>query len=825
MCARRTMSEDMRQTRSVKKAAIFSLFLWFFSSAALSQTAADDWEFKGDFLDFRYHADQGTWDMSWKDGSLVVLNAYAQVVVKTWGEKTTLRTTAAKKRTRKASIFRDRIGEGTQIIVEHHLRDGIILRQVVRLYDKRKYLTTKVSLAGDYHGKIVSMSPFVARGDRGGGVFVGKAPEQSWVLENGYDLTFDFWVRMVRGGENSISDWNTAIFDPESGRSVVLGFVSDDRAVLSVNVSSEPGKSVVVGERSGFSAVSCVGEYTPAKGFQGIEGVSFDSETVFVGMIEKEPQRLLEEFADTVAKYYGITPWEGEIPTGWNVWATKYHHGINEENMLENAGWAAANLRKYGMSVFQVDDGWQLDEGDWSPNGKFPNGMKRLAEEIGKLGFTPGLWIAPFVVGSDSALARAHPDWLAPKNQIAETIMQKDWEILDISNPEALEWLGQLFRTLSRDWGYKVIKIDFVYYTLLSKKFHDPTVTNIEAYRNALREIKKALPEDAFLIVVGVPLSAHAGLADSIRIGLDNTPHWGDEPGYATQGMKPLVRNLARRYYLNHSVWTLHPDMFYLGSEEEVARWGRKLTPEEARTYATLTAITGGVTKIGDSFVGLEEWQTDLLRRLLPVNKRTAVPIDLFELAYPEIWSLDAGIGGYSYKVVTLFNWGQNERFGEKIEENERIIEIPLDKLGLPVDKKYVAYEFWTEKSVVIADNKISLSIMPRDTRVVAVHALPETPWLISSNRHVTGGTIDVKSLGWDQNTGQLKVDVVLTEGFEHRIRFYIPEGFELEKIETDIPGIEHSQEGRLLLVEFTGLKNEGKTLILRFKLQQEKGK
>lgn len=48
-----------------------------------------------------------------------------------------------------------------------------------------------------------------------------------------------------------------------------------------------------------------------------------------------------------------------------------------------------------------IDDGWQKITGDWEENEKFGS-MERVAEEIAKRGYVPGIWLAPFFVHENS---------------------------------------------------------------------------------------------------------------------------------------------------------------------------------------------------------------------------------------------------------------------------------------------------------------------------------------------------------------------------------------------------------------------------------------
>ena len=69
---------------------------------------------------------------------------------------------------------------------------------------------------------------------------------------------------------------------------------------------------------------------------------------------------------------------------------------------------------------------------------------------------------------------------------------------LDITHPEAAEWLYNLFDTVANKWGYELIKIDFVDWSLLSaERYHDPTVTRAAAYRKGVEIMRKAIGQSA----------------------------------------------------------------------------------------------------------------------------------------------------------------------------------------------------------------------------------------------------------------------------------------------------------------------------------------
>ncbi|MEW6203517.1 MAG: glycoside hydrolase family 36 protein [bacterium] len=804
------------------KRLLLVVMMFFVGSIVAAQMKFEQskgyWQFSEGYYSLKYDERGGRWDLRWTDGKPAITGAVSKAVVAVGGKNLEISSDKLEERTVTNNSCQDGIGACWEVVVTGKGSGGVMFAQVFHFYIQQKFFTVQLRVKPEGEAKVLTMMPVVADASDGGGLFVGETPDKAWTLENGYDYKFDFWVRLVRGTENSISNWDAAVYHPETGRTVVAGFVTNDAAITQVRVSYQEKDSVVDSASGwrGFSKFRGNAKYDFPK--KVAAGGEMKSEIFFVGLSDISPHEVLEAFGDAVGRHYGVKIWKDAVPTGWNVWATGYHHDITEENMLENARWAAEHLKPYGQGHFQIDDGWQKAEGDWDANEKFPKGMKWIADQIRSLGLIPGVWLAPFVAGVNSDFAKQHPDWIAPKGPLADLTMPKDWLIIDLSHPEVQKWLDQLFRRVSSEWGYKVIKIDFVYYSLMGKKYYDQNMTPIEVYRKGLEIVKNAVGEDAFLIDVGVPIGTGSGLVDGMRFALDNVPKWADEAGWGVQGLKPMVRNVARRYYINYRVWINHPDMFYLGAPEEEKRWGSRLTYNEARTYATLVAIEGGITKIGDAFVNLNEEQTELLKRLFPVHHGSARPVDLFEMAYPEIWVLDAKIGNEPYKIVTLFNWGLNERWGKQIPEMDRETGTELDKLDMSMDKEYIGYEFWTEQYLGVIKGSIKMNIKARDVRVIALREMTDHPMFLSTNRHVVQGATDIESVEWNESERVIRGMQQVDPNFEYSLKFYVPKGYVFDSAEAGGVKTEGIVDGEILRVKFKFSEGGKKEWIVKFK-------
>lgn len=176
--------------------------------------------------------------------------------------------------------------------------------------------------------------------------------------------------------------------------------------------------------------------------------------------------------------------------------------------------------------MFQVDDGWQQSIGDWEPNERFPSGMAALANRIRAAGLRPGLWMAPFIVAPCSRLYREHPEWLLKTKDGQPAVAGYNWGdyyyALDTTHPGAAEWLRNLIAGV-RAWGYEYLKLDFLYAAAMPGcRFR--AVPREQAYREALRAVREAAGDAAYLLVCGAPVIASLGIADAIRIGPDVAP-------------------------------------------------------------------------------------------------------------------------------------------------------------------------------------------------------------------------------------------------------------------------------------------------------------
>lgn len=134
-------------------------------------------------------------------------------------------------------------------------------------------------------------------------------------------------------------------------------------------------------------------------------------------------------------------------PVQFNTWeATYFDHDTRRLQAL------ASKAAELGVERFVLDDGWFVGRhndraglGDWMPcPDRYPQGLAPLAEHCQALGMSFGLWVEPEGVSQDSALFRAHPDWVMGVPGLAQPLARHQY-VLNLGLAQAREHLrGQL---------------------------------------------------------------------------------------------------------------------------------------------------------------------------------------------------------------------------------------------------------------------------------------------------------------------------------------------------------------------------------------------
>jgi alpha-galactosidase len=405
------------------------------------------------------------------------------------------------------------------------------------------------------------------------------------------------------------------------------------------------------------------------------DAVTIDAETLLDSTGERESEWLSvfdgDEVEPSLRRWSRLVAKESPLPprlpaqriTGWCSWYCLYA-SIDEAVILEHLDAARTfrDSRKAPLDVFQIDDGFTPEMGDWlDVKPQFPRGMAPLIADIAAAGFRPGLWIAPFMIGNRSKLYGEHPDWVVQDRSTGGPLIQmrfygefrwhkrsEEYYILDITNPAAEAYMRQVFRTWAREWGARYFKTDFMFFGAEhgpdSARWHRHDLSRVAIWRRMAALIREEIGNEALWLGCGCPLWSSIGYVDAIRIGRDIGVEWHGE--YSAES---LLRDQLTRNHAGHILWQPDPDCILLRTQFH------HLTNEEVSSLAMFAGLSGGVLMTSDKLDALPPDRADLFERLL---KSPVSHCDFPDLGSPSslIRQVVQMAGGESF--ANLFNAG-----------------------------------------------------------------------------------------------------------------------------------------------------------------------
>ena len=292
----------------------------------------------------------------------------------------------------------------------------------------------------------------------------------------------------------------------------------------------------------------------------------------------------LQSFGDEYAAGRQVLPL-AEPPAVWCSWY-HYFEQVTAADIEENL--RGIDEHALAVDVVQIDDGWSPGLGEGlAPSPEFGS-LPALVDAIRASGRRAGLWLAPFLAGTRTTLAREHPDWLVGP---AGRNWGQDLAGLDLTHPGVQELLRDaLGRVVAL--GVDYLKLDFLYGGAVPGPRH-ADVDEVAAYRTGLALVREAVGPDVYLVGCGAPLLPSVGLVDAMRVSPD-TFHEGAEDGSAgLRGLMPL----AARAWMQGRLWVNDPDCV-------VARPSYRLRER----WAAEAGRFGGLPSFSDRVADLDDW-------------------------------------------------------------------------------------------------------------------------------------------------------------------------------------------------------------------------
>ncbi len=593
-----------------------------------------------------------------------------------------------------------------------------------------------------------------------------------------HNATHNSTVPVPRGRGRFIGEWFGAVRDQVSGGLIVAGFTTTADQLAQIDFKSRNGNFH-------FLRAVCHAENIPLA-----PGGELSSEELVILALPPKPAEQNVAAAldfDAPLKTYARlaaaqtqAPVSKQFPTppvGWCSWYY-YFEKMDQKVILENIDAAKSLSDKLPISVFQVDDGYQPAPGDWMKvNSRFPKGVEWMSRRILEAGYTPGLWVAPFFATHRSELYKKNKDWFVRREgggPKAVSIWPQPASLgikygIDNTHPDAARWMKEIFTTIVRDWGYKYLKLDFLYAGAIDGERHDPHATRAQAFRRGLEIIREAAGPDTYIVGCGIPIALGLGIVNGMRMSGDTAPYWEDflqskilgHPS-APSVTGPAIMNFTR-YFLNNLWGFSDADCLMCRFENT------KLTHDEVLTHAAIVALSGGPLFLSDNLAELTSSSIRLAQQLIPPLVDSAVPADLFDTSPPATLVKRFDRDFDPVTIVGRFNW------------SEQTADLPVffGKIGLDENTDYHVFDVWEERYHGVHRGRVVLPRVPKHaSRMLSLRPVSAQPQLVATTFHFTQGGVDLVSQNYDASARRLTFSLAAPCNRDGKIYIYSPEGY-----------------------------------------------
>ena len=468
------------------------------------------------------------------------------------------------------------------------------------------------------------------------------------------------------------------------------------------------------------------------------QGESVQSVEIALRKVAARPHPALVEYAKILGRRMGVKVRHDPPPVVWSSWYTRgLGSTITEEKILAQARAIAKHRNVWPIDVIHMDAGWETEYASYQVDlEKFPRGMKHVADELGKLGFRPGLWNRHFPEVDPESDRRG-------------------------SYPAVERWMYEVYKREARDWGYEYVKVEY--------GFHNSP----ESYA----KIREACGEEAIILDCYNPESS-IGYCDYMRITNDAHHRWYRPDANrrylcGTIGMREGCLSSVLRYHENRHLYWIDPDgvsLFETPSDRQGNPYPDSAVDWEMQFYATVTGLAGGAVTCYGDFSKLTPREDSLLSRLVPSFGQAADVMDFFTPGGPQFLKLTVSKPFETWHVVGVLNWS----------DERAIKELDIDLLELGEGKEYHVWDFWNWRYLGRLSEKMVLpELLGHQCLALSLREVKQGLQLLSTSSHITQGGVELDNVESDPQ--QIRGRISRPPGTHTaKLVFYVPEGAQL---------------------------------------------
>ena len=172
-----------------------------------------------------------------------------------------------------------------------------------------------------------------------------------------------------------------------------------------------------------------------------------------------------------------------------------FHQNLDYDKILEEC----KNSKVLGLKTVIIDDGWQTDDnnrgyaycGDWEVCERKMGDMKKLIEEIHKIGMKVILWYSVTFMGIHSKKYEEYKNMLLDETGDCETFFS-----LDPRYKKVRDYLSNLYENAIKDWDLDGLKLDFIdSFVLKGKSLENDANRDYESLEDAIHALMGEIKE------------------------------------------------------------------------------------------------------------------------------------------------------------------------------------------------------------------------------------------------------------------------------------------------------------------------------------------
>lgn len=269
------------------------------------------------------------------------------------------------------------------------------------------------------------------------------------------------------------------------------------------------------------------------------------------------------------------------------------------------------------------------------------------------------------------------------------------------------------------------------------------------------------------------------GYGNFVRVAVDIPAHW--------KAVKAGCRPLLWHYFMHDRLWTNYADAVSVRAKP-APTWPAEgdgsplaLTLDEARFYVTVTGLSAAAVMIAEDLAALPAEREALLSLILPIcDEGEFRPLDLFATDSPRLLRRRFDRGGDEWSVVAALNW-DDEPDAEGATVGSFVEFAGTGQADGGGSVRVHAYDVFADRYLGIlgADERLA-PVAPHGTVLARLTPCLGRPQLVGTTMHISQGAVETRSVVWDEEAGELVVDLADLSGRRGEIIVAAPEPWRL---------------------------------------------